>query len=49
MGFQGLPARWRDLRVPSTRVEVRLSVDFVAPHEAARLTRLRADFALKDL
>jgi hypothetical protein len=46
LSFQGLSAWWRD---PQVRIS---TVNFVAPHEAARLTRwarLRAEFALKDL
>jgi hypothetical protein len=45
LSFQGLSAWWRD---PQVRIS---TVDFVAPHEAARLTRwarLRAELALKD-
>ena len=53
LSFQGLSVWWRNLWVPRTKIEVRISsVDSVAPHEAARLTRwvrLRAEFALKDL
>ena len=53
LSFQGLSAWWRDLRVLSTEAEVTIStVNFVDPHEVARLTRwarLRAEFALKDM
>jgi hypothetical protein len=45
LSFQGLSAWWRD---PQVRIS---TVDFVAPHEAARLTRwarLGAELALKD-